>query len=180
MPRVFACLAVGELLVLGGAAALGMLAPKVAVPRHVALAVFALLLSCLIQTATFTYFTISGKTMAQAVHLGGLDLACLNDVQRLKRSFTYLLAAVVGAVVVVTATGAMHWQGRGEGWAHLLTAFGALVVHAGGLVRQYLLVGRQSMLLEETLYAYRLRRPTGERARAGAVPIAAQTAPRRR
>jgi len=41
--------------------------------RHILLAVFSLLLSCFIQVLVFTYLTITGKVIAQAVHLARLD-----------------------------------------------------------------------------------------------------------
>jgi len=73
MPHVFASLAVANLALFALSAAFALSSAASARDRHILLAVFSLLLSCFIQVLVFTYLTITGKVIAQAVHLARLD-----------------------------------------------------------------------------------------------------------
>ncbi len=158
MRRIYGCLSAGNLLVLVGTAVLGLLAIGGTADRHILLALFALLLSCLIQVIVFTYFTVTGKMIGQAVHLGGLEPAPIGEVRRLKRSATHLLAVLVAAIVVVTATGA-EFRHTGAGSAlHLGSACLLVLVHVFVFYRQYALIVENGAVLERTLLAYRKRR----------------------
>lgn len=158
MPRTFACLALANLLVLVGTAAVGIARLDPGGERHVALAVFTLLVSCLIQVVTFTYFVVTGKMLAQALHLGGMDLAPLDEAKRLKRNAMRWLAAVVVGIILVTATGATHWRERGLSTWHFGVAGVMLLVHASALFGQFQLVARNAALVERVLREYAVRR----------------------
>ena len=105
MPRVFACLAIANLLLLMASGAVGIFAARWGVDRHVLLSVLTLLFSCFVQVVAFTYLTVTGKMIGQAVHLAGLDASILQTAKSYKRAVTRCLAGVFGAVVFVTATG---------------------------------------------------------------------------
>ncbi len=172
MPRIFACLCIGNLIVLIGTAALAFVPLDAAPDRHVLLAVFALLLSCLTQVIVFTYLTVTGKLIRQAVHLGGLDPQPLHDAQRLKLSVARHLAALVGAIVLVTATGAAHWQAGNFFLLHFIAGALVLLVYMSVSYREYGLVVENAALLARTLLAYRPRKdPNVPQARA-ARPVA--------
>lgn len=166
MPRLFSCLATGHLIVMVGVLALGMYAAEVAASRHVALAVFALLLSCFIQVLTFTYLTVTGKMIAQAVHLGGLGPEPIEEVKRLKRAMARQLALLFTTIVVVTATGANLWRVEGGGRWHLAAAAVVFVAHTFAYYREFALVCANSRLVARTLAAYDARKVEGRAATA--------------
>ena len=95
MPRVFLSLCAANLICFIGAATAGIFISHFGQDRHILLAVFGLLLSCAIQVLAFTYFTVSGKVIVQAVHLGGLEPHPLMRVKAFKRSMTHWLGLVV-------------------------------------------------------------------------------------
>lgn len=158
MPRTFACLAVANLLVLVGTAALGLAHLDPSGDRHVVLAVFTLLICCLVQVVTFTYFVVTGKMLAQALHLGGLDLAPLAEAKRLKRNAMRWLAAVVTGIILVTATGAAHWRDQGYSTWHFGAGCVVILVHASALYAQFLLVARNAALVGKVLREYAAQR----------------------
>lgn len=161
MPRLFSCLVIGHLIVLVGVLALGLYAAEVTAARHVALAVFSLLLSCFIQVLTFTYLTVTGKMIAQAVHLGRLGPEPIDEVKRLKRSMARQLALLFATIVVVTATGANLWRGEGGSLWHLAAAAVVFTAHAIAYYREFSLVCANTRLVERTLAAYDARRVDG-------------------
>lgn len=162
MPPIFAALAVSELLVLLGAVGLGLLGLDAGPSRHVLLALIGLLLSCLIQVVAFTYLTVTGKMIVQAVHLGGLDTGPIDEVKRLKRAYSRVLGLVVGAVVFATITGAQHWRSDAGPRLHLIAAMVVLAVHLGAYYCQYGLIVENAALGERTLERYSERRRQGE------------------
>ena len=158
MPRIFAALAMGELILLVATVVLGTSADPRNHGRHVALAVFALLLSCLIQAIAFTYLTVTGKMIGQAVRIGHLGVAPLVEVRRLKRSLTHALGAIVAAIVLAAGTGGAHWRGREIAIVHAGTGYALLVVHLYAYYRQYIQIVRNRRLVERTLSAYAQRK----------------------
>lgn len=154
MVRVFVWLAIGNLGVLVAVFVLGITSDAAAVERHIALAVFALLLSCLIQVVVFTYFTVTGKMIAQAVHLGGLGFEPVTLSKERKRRITRLMAALIGAVVVLTATGALHWRGDHSGPWHLATAMLAIGIHVYVYFGEFGLIAENAASLERTMSMY--------------------------
>jgi len=172
MPRIFVCSAIGELIVLIGAGVLAFLRLDPHADRHILLAVFSLILTCLIQVMAFTYLTVTGKTIAQAVHLAALDTGALKDAKRIKQSLARHLALLILAVVFVTASGANVWRVGGGRTMHLAAAFAVLLAHVFVLSRQYALIVANADLLNRTLAEYARRR--AERS-AGARPATAAT-----
>lgn len=160
MPRVFSCLAIGLLLVVFGSAALGLGASRFGVHRHVALALFTLVLSCAVQAAAFIYLAVAGRMIAQAVHLGGFDTAPIQEAKRLKAKWTRLMATFVASVVFVTATGAVRWRG-GAAWLHPVAVVSLVVVHVFVLYGQYVVIVREAFLMTRSLEAYTKRKRTG-------------------
>ena len=158
MPRVFLSLVGGHMVVLIGVAVLGWLDPSPEPARHIALAVFVLLLSAFVQVLTFTYFTVTGKVIAQAVHLARLDSAILVETARIKKSMTRSLAGVVLTLVIVVATGARHWSlDQSSAW-HVAAAAMTLLVHMAAYLHEYSLVVRNAELLSRTMTDYRTAR----------------------
>jgi len=154
MPSIFACLAIANLLLLAASGAMGFFAPRWGVDRHVLLAVMSLLFGCFVQVVAFTYLTVTGKMVAQAVHLGGLDASILLTAKAYKRGVTRCLAVALGAVIFVTATGAVAWRMGGTTIWHNVAAGLALVVHLGAFWREYEIVFLNSLLVRRTLEEY--------------------------
>jgi len=111
-----------------------------------------------VQAAFFTYLSVAGKLIAQALHLGGLELSPLAILRRLKRAGTRCVFAVVISVVLVTATGGATWREGGESPWHLISAAFLFVVSGASLFREYVLTVEASGLLRQTLDAYNARK----------------------
>ncbi len=158
MPRVFTCLAVSNLIVFFGVAALGLLKPDETPDSHVLLAVFALMVSALVQVITFTYFTVTGKMMAQAMHLGHMGLTRMGEVKSLKRSMTLCVAGIFASGVMGTATGAMHWREGLPTRMHLMTAMFVLACHVFLLTREYILVVKNGKVYDNIMGDYTLKK----------------------
>lgn len=177
MPRVFASLAVANLS-LFALTALSATVDSASPPdRHILLAVGALLLSCFLEVIGFTYLTVTGKVIAQAVHLASLDAACLQTTKQFKRNFTRLLAIVAVSIVLASATGGAAWRSPAARVVHVPTALLAAIIHVWGYHRQYHLIRRNAKLVDTTLKDYsswRTRRiedslPVGDKAKSGAL-----------
>ena len=154
MPRIFACVVTGQLIVLLAAAAFGLFKWDPTVGRHVILAVFALILCCLIQVVAFTYLTITGKMIVQAVHLGGLSTDSLQRAAAIKRSMTRAVGAAVLGIVIVTSTGAYHWRAGSSLPYHLPAACLAIAGQVGSAIFQYTLIARNAALVRSVLADY--------------------------
>jgi len=154
MPRVFACLAIANLLLLIASGAVGVVAPQWGADRHVLLSVLTLLFSCFVQVVAFTYLTVTGKMVGQAVHLAELESSILDSVKLYKRGVTRCLAAVFGSIVLVTATGAVGWRSGGATIWHAASAALLMVVQVGVFWREYEIVILNSRLVERTLREY--------------------------
>lgn len=154
MTRVFTGLALGNLIVLVATGAWGLLNPDPTPDRHVLLAVFSLLLTAFVQVLTFTYFTVTGKIVGQAVHLAGHDTAALADVKRLKRSVSHHLLVMLLAVVLMTVTGAAHWRTNELSTLHLLCGVAFLPIACAVLMREYALVVANARLVAPAMETY--------------------------
>lgn len=162
MSQIFAGLSISNVLLLLLTGGLGLYGDAVlSADRHVLLAVITLLLGCFVQVVVFTYFTVTGKIVSQAVHLGRLDAGAMESVGALKRSTTRCVGVVMAAIVVTTATGAVHW--RTEQWAklHLGCALTLAVITTLALYREFVLVLNNASLLDQTLDDYG-KRPWAE------------------
>lgn len=170
MPRLFASLAIATVSLFILTAALALTDDGSAPDRHVLLAVGTLLMSCFIQVLGFTYLTVTGKVIAQAAHLAGLDPACLKESRQYKRTFTNLLAIVVFSTVLVSATGGAVWRSPDALILHVPTAMLLLILHVWVYWREHHLLSRNAELMGTTLKTYSTWR--AQRVRTG-VPGAA-------
>jgi len=158
MPRIVVCLAIAELILLVLTAALGVGASTLSTDRHILMALFALVLSCGIQVVIFTYFTITGKMIAQALHLGELELSPLASVKSFKKSITRLLGLVVLGNIVATATGAAQWTAGGRTTWHFAAACGLVLIHGYTFYREVALVSENARLMDGVMSDYTARR----------------------
>lgn len=158
MPRIFACLAIANVLLLTASGTAGVFASRWAVDRHVLLAVLTLLFSCFVQIVVFTYLTVTGKMVGQAVHLAGLDVSILMSVKKYKRGVTRCLAMVFATVILVTATGAAGWRAGAATLWHIIASGLVFVVHLLAFYREYEIVFLNSQLVERALKEYETAR----------------------
>lgn len=154
MPRLFASLAVATLILLVLAAGIAVFDKRAAPDRHVLIAVGALLLGCFTQVAGFTYLTVTGKVVAQAIHLSALDGACLARIKRYKRSFARYLAVAILTLCLVSATGGAAWRSPESVSVHILATILVAVVHAWVFRRQNEIIRSNAALVETTLKDY--------------------------
>ncbi|MEK6799839.1 MAG: hypothetical protein AABZ12_12810 [Planctomycetota bacterium] len=157
MARVFLGLVSANAILIIGAALLGTFRDKLGVDRHVVLAVLALMLSCLTQGLVFTYFSVSGKIVSQAVHLGNLSNDSLDRSVRLKRSFTHAMAIPFAAIVAVAASGGAVWRTGRHADVHWVIASIASLAHLPIWVRQFRLIAAHASLVAGVLGAYASR-----------------------
>ncbi len=161
MPRIFSCLVLGHLLVMVGTGVVGLLKIDSGSSRHMALAVFALVLACLIQVATFTYLTVTGKMIMQASNLSGVGVEPVVTVRRLKQKITRWLGLFMLAMVFVTATGAAsRWS---QTRVHLLAAALAIVIQLIVYYREFTLVCENAALLDRVLASTHVQRTSAVR-----------------
>lgn len=165
MPRIFLGLSGGMVFVLFGAAGLGLAGGGMGAERHILLAVFALLLGCLVQVVVLTYLNVTGKLIAQALHASHNPLDPLARMRRLKRRATHLIGLAVVTALPVIATGAQVWRtGAGKN-LHLLMACLGLAAHLFVLVQQYRLIAENAEIVTAVLSRHK-RNPMGDRIRA--------------
>lgn len=167
MPRVFIGLVSGHVIVLMGALALGLLAPRVGQDVHIVLGVFGLLLTALIQAVVLTYFVVSGKMMRQAVSLGSLDDQPLRRHARDKRIITRWVALAIMIVIVTTATGASRWRTGSDSYWHLACAFLAVIVHVIVYWQQFTLVHANAHRFDRIMEEYGVARGSLDEAAQG-------------
>ncbi len=154
MPRIFASLAIAILTLFALTAAVALIDSGSAPDRHVLLAVASLLLSCFIQALGFTYLTVTGKVIAQAVHFASLDPACLASVKQYKRTFARQLALVAIGTILASATGGAALRSPDELAVHVPAAIIAAIIHVWVYGRQFHILRRNAHLVESTLEAY--------------------------
>jgi len=157
MPRVFAPLATANILLVAANTLLGLSAPAIPNSYHVALAIFTLILTCLIQVLWFTYLTITFKLMGQAVHIGKLPLEHLLAAKEIKRRMTHCLAVAVGTVLLTTATGADSWRAGVGGCVHLLLGLIFLLLLPYLLFTEFTLIARNAALVAAVMGQYTSR-----------------------
>jgi len=158
MLRLFGCLVFGNLLLSLAAAAVGLLgegSPNA--DRHVLLGVGAVLWTCFNQVVVFTYFTVTGKVLAQAVHLAKLDPIPLARAGAAKRVVTRWLAVVVVAAIPVVVLGAIRWRQRDPMHLHAVTAMLMTALNLWVCVRQSRYIHENARLCETVLKAYQTR-----------------------
>lgn len=154
MPRVFLGLAIGNVLVVAATAFLGLLGSAGLRNHHIAIAIFALILTCLVQVLAFTYFTVTFKLMGQAVHIGKSALDPLQQAKRLKLQMTRCLGLVVGAVLVATASGASSWREGAGAAMHLVTGLVLPILVTYVLSIEYSLIARNTVLVGAVMHHF--------------------------
>lgn len=154
MPRVFAGVATANVLLVAATTLLGLSAPAISNSYHVALAVFTLILTCLVQVLGFTYLTVTFKLMAQAVHLGKLPMDHLLHAKSLKKRMARCLAAVITAVLITTASGADSWRAGAGGWLHLSLGLAAPLLLPYLLFTEFNLIARNASLVATVMRQY--------------------------
>jgi len=154
MPRIFLSLAAADLILLCGAGVLALSESAPTPDRHILLAVLSLLLSCLIQVLAFTYLTVTGKMIAQAVHLARLDDEVLTRCKRWKSMLTVNLAVAFASIVPVVATGAISWRNGTPTWTHRAAAVFTVAVHLLVWRGEHRVLVENARALDHTLRAY--------------------------
>ncbi len=157
MARVFAALAAANVILLAGTAALGLLGVDDNADRHVLLAVLTLLLSCFVQVVVFTYFTVTGKLVGQAVHLAKRGLTAVHEARRIKRSATHGVAIVVASLMPVIVTGAVAWRTQDSTTWHVAAVFLLVAAHAMAFRREYSLIQENTALVSRAIDDYTSR-----------------------
>ena len=163
MPRVFAGLAVGNLLVLAATTVLGFLAGAVDSAHHLALGIFSLLLTCLIQVLAFTYLTVTFKMMTQAIHIGQFPTDPLIQAKSLKKKMARCLGAVFTGILLVTATGAMNWRDGSNDWFHLVTGVSLVVMLLFVSIQEFTIMVRNAALVDAVMRRYAHRASVARR-----------------
>ncbi len=180
MPRIFACLAIGQIVVLAGTFVLGALSPGVGGgglrDRHIVLAVFALLLICLVQTIGFTYLIVTGKLIAQAVHLAKLPAEFDQQARGIKRRFTRMVLVAVLVCTLGAATGGNRWRLGPDHWLHGGAAALLLVAVSAVLVREFALIAENAGVVQRVLTDYNRRGGKAGTSAESAVPSAVEPA----
>lgn len=154
MPRIFVAFVTGHLFVVLAVAALGLVDRAAGSTRHVALALFALLLSGLLQTVVFIYLAVTGKIIVQAVHLARFDLTPIYEAKRIKARFMGIMAVVIAVILIITATGAYQWREGVSSYYHLPAASLFLVVHLASAYLEFGVIRKNEALLARVLDEY--------------------------
>ncbi len=154
MARIFIYLSVSNILLLMGAAVIGLLDWAPAPDRHVILAVLSLLLSSFVQVLIFTYFNVTGKMVTQAIHLSAADKTPIFQQKQIKYSYMWLMAIVLGCFLFSVITGATSWRTGITGYAHLLAAGVIIAAHLFVFTKEYSLIVVNSLVVKQVLQAY--------------------------
>ncbi len=161
MVRVFAGLASGLLLTLCGAAVLGfMVVGDRLFVQHFALGLFAALLTALVHVVTFTYFTVTGKAIHQAVALARLEEAAMEETQRIKRGATGCIVIAFLPLVATVALGAHTWGQREHSTYHLIAALTCIIANALALMYEFRLIRQNDAIMQVIMSEYRSKGPS--------------------
>lgn len=160
MDRVFAGMAVGILLVLSGALVLGLLVDGSSyfVP-HFALGLLGSLLATLLHVVTFTYFTVTGKAIRQAVALASLDAGKLEQVRRHKKIISRCVAFAFLPIVATVALGAMTVGSTEAATYHLASGALTLLINAWVMTIEFEHIRQNCRLLDVVMGEYRQKGP---------------------
>jgi hypothetical protein len=159
MLRVFKSLAVGDAIVLAGALFTGWIADSDRlINLHIALSVFASLLTALIHAAAFTYFTATGKMIRQAVFIGKLDIHYSEEVARLKTSIARSVGWAMLVLLINIALGATVWRQPHHHWWHLASAGATIMVTAYAFLHQANLIAVNAGLMDVVMNEYNAKR----------------------
>jgi len=159
MRQVFIGLSASNILLLLGTLLLGLLPERFGgADRHVLLAVLTCMLTCLVQVVVFTFLSVSGRLISQAIHLGALAPTPIDTLRALKRRTGRCLGVMVLLLVFAVATGAAHSRSGAYAWPHFLLACLFLAAHFPALLLEWQVIGRTGRIVDATMAAYRLAR----------------------
>ncbi len=160
MDRIFLGLTVGAALVLMAAGVVGlMVAGDERLIAHFALALFGAMLAALIHVVTYTYFTVTGKAVHQAVALGRLDEDARARTRHHKRVVSWCLVGGMLPLVVTVALGAHVIHARSDATYHLVAGAVALIANLGAWAIEFRHIRDNQGLVNEVMGQYRGRRP---------------------
>lgn len=161
MPRVFASLAIGDLIVLSGAIVIGFAVEGDRFyAQHFGLAIFATLLTVFIHAVVVTYFAAGGRMISQAVFIGRLDRAPLERLRSGKSRAVRCVALGVTGLLPAVAGGAAAARDAGWAWFHFASALTAIMTNAAAFFHQFQAIAEQSRLMNDVLLEYERRQST--------------------
>ncbi|MFQ5461816.1 MAG: hypothetical protein ACE5E5_04225 [Phycisphaerae bacterium] len=168
MRQVFIGLSVSNVFLLLGTFLLGLRPERFGgADRHILLAVLTCMLTCLVQVVVFTFLSVSGRLISQAVHLGTLPPTPIETIRGLKRRTGRCLAGLALLLVLAVASGAAHWRSGAYAWPHFLLVSLFLAAHFPVLLLEWQVIDRTRHLVDETMGAYRLARANRQEAVSG-------------
>ncbi len=159
MSRILASLAVADLVLWVGSGVLGFLVhDDGGYARHFILALFTSLLTVFIHAVALTYFSASGRMISQAVFIGHLAGATLDQVRVNKGRVVRWIGVGVSAVVVNVAFGAL--TARDSTWHvfHVFTSVMGMFANAAAFWVIFGAVCDQSNLMRGVFSQYQDRR----------------------
>ena len=160
MDRIFVSLAISSLIVLSASAALGlMVQDSTFYAAHFGLSLFSVILTALIHVIVFTYFTVTGKMIVQAVSTGHLDDEPLQRVRDYKLRVTRCLGSSVAAILLVMAFGALSDGDSSWHLWHFAAAMLMLGVNAGAFYIEYGLIVLNRIMMGDVLERYNALKP---------------------
>lgn len=154
MPRIFISLSVSSMLLLIVTAFIGIFGWGSSSDTHVLLSVITLILSCLIQTLVFTYFTVTCKMSIQAIHIAGMEPFPIEKMKKLKLSMMWLILILFGSILFSVISGALQIRASETGYTHLMAAGIILTLHTFVYIREYSLIDTNSRIVEQVLHGY--------------------------
>jgi len=166
MKSVFCALVFCVLLLMAATGTVGFWVEQ---PRHTffrlhfAMGLVTVLLTCLTQVITFTYFVVSGKLIMRAAVAHSVDAGVVPEAQRLKARTLHVAAPAIGAVILLAALGGYADGDPSAATLHLAAFLLAVPVNGVAFAVQYVLIGRNGRLLQAALDQYsdgRLHHPT--------------------
>jgi len=155
MSRIFASLAVADLILVMGAATLGTLVEGDALyAEHLVAALLAAILTLLLHAIVLTYFSASGRMMSQAIFIGQLDRAPIERIAITKARAIRWIAAGCLSLFVVIAFGAL--SARTHAWHlwHFAAAGAAVIANAAAFYAHYIAVRENAQLMTTVLSHY--------------------------
>lgn len=140
MKSSYLLLAMSNLTLMGLTAVFGLMVQGAAgFERHFLLGVLTAMFTCFVHVVAFMYFVVQEKIIRQACLSDGLDVAFHEQIVRIKSRALRLSMTGISTILLTAAIGAaigIHVPPE----AHLLTAFGAILVNAFLVVFQYALI----------------------------------------
>jgi len=116
------------------------------------------MLTCLVQVVVFTFLSVSGRLISQAVHLRTLAPTPIETIRALKKRTGRCLGVLALLLVFSVASGAIHWRSGAYAWPHFVLVSLFAAAHFPVLLLEWQVVDRTRHLVDDTMGAYRLAR----------------------